>query len=123
MTELDESDGAEGTNVELDALKALAYEGTRVEIAGGFKERGNECAKAKQWVDARAFYGQALAALKAVAVEVPDMDLGAEEERDEEADKIKEAEIEEACHVNRALCNLELSTSYLPTIHSELLTL
>jgi len=118
MTELDESDGAEGSNVELDALKALAYEGTRTEVAGGFKERGNECAKGKQWIDAREFYGQALSALKTVAAaavpgeEAPERNLGAEaqEERDAEADARKELEIEEACYVNRALCNLELST-------------
>jgi len=119
MTELDETDGGEGNNVDLDALKALAYEGTRVEIAGGFKERGNECARDKQWADAREFYGQALAALKAEEEE-PEMNI-AEEKRDVEADKRKEMEIEEACYVNRALCNLELSRSiFLPLTSSAL---
>lgn len=113
MTELDETDGEGGENVELEALKALAYEGTRAEIAQNFREQGNDHAKAKNWREAKGYYDQALAALKNPNVKPqdpeegePDMDVV---EIDEEAEKKKEQEIEEACHINRALCNLELS--------------
>lgn len=47
MTKLDETDGAGGENVELEALKALAYEGEPHEIAENFKKQGNELYKAK----------------------------------------------------------------------------
>ena len=113
MTELDETDGEGGENVELEALKALAYEGTRAEVAQNFREQGNDHAKAKNWREAKGYYDQALAALKNPNVKPqdpeegePDMDVV---EIDAEAEKKKELEIEEACYINRALCNLELS--------------
>ncbi|KAK5014503.1 HSP70/90 co-chaperone, partial [Cryomyces antarcticus] len=65
MTTLDETDGEGGDNLELEAIRALAYEGTRAEIAGNFKEQGNDMARVKRWVDAKEFYSKALAALKA----------------------------------------------------------
>merc|ERR1711939_1128029 len=49
MTELEENDG-------IEALKALAYEGTPAEVAQGFKERGNESFAEKSWKDAKEFY-------------------------------------------------------------------
>lgn len=126
MTSLDSEE-----NVDLEALKALAYEGTKAEVAGNFREQGNECAKLKQWKDAREYYDKALAVLKhgvpkalesgdgsaemdlgnnkdAVDDKAIDADVGNEEEVDEEAEKKKEKDIEEASYVNRALCNLEL---------------
>lgn len=122
MTSLDSED-----NVDLEALKALAYEGTKAEVAGNFREQGNECAKLKQWKDAREYYDKALAVLKhgvpkAEATEdgPAEMDLGnkkeesmvdgvvGEEEVDEEVERKKEKDIGEASYVNRALCNLEL---------------
>ena len=66
MTHLDETDGGGGSNAQLDALRALAYEGTKAEIAQNFREQGNECARAKQWRDARDFYTQALDVLRGV---------------------------------------------------------
>jgi hypothetical protein len=108
MTTLDETDGEGGENIELAALRALAYDGTRAEIAGNFREQGNDQARVKRWRDAREFYDKALAALKAPHQVNPE----AEEdlvELDEEAEAKKEKVIEEACHINRALCNLELS--------------
>ena len=131
MTEIDETDGAGGENTELEALKALAYEGTRLEVATNFREQGNECARAKQWSDAREFYSKALSALSGhfQSEEEPEIDLGVggpssepgkivgelNDEDDLELDRSeeerKEKAIEEACYVNRALCNLELSTS------------
>ena len=86
-------------NAELEAMRALQYEGTRLEIASGFRETGNEMTRAKKWSDGKVFYTKALAALK-----VPRQDW-------EENEDKKERAMEEACYVNRALCNLELSTS------------
>lgn len=112
MTTLDETDGEGGENIELEAIKALMHEGTTAEIAGNFREQGNDQAKAKRWKDAKAFYDQALAALKTpkrkFEAEEGDADLEVVEV-DEKAEEQKERQIEEACYVNRALCNLELS--------------
>lgn len=108
MTSLDETDGEGGTNVELEALRALAYEGTKAEVAQNFREQGNDHARAKNWRDAKGYYDQALAALKDTKLaEQSDFDIA--EQVDEEAEKKKEVEIEEACYINKALCNLELS--------------
>ena len=112
MTTLDETDGEGGQNDALEALKALAYEGTRAEVAENFRQQGNECARAKQWTDAKEFYDKAIAALKAPKkeqdpeegpeiIDVTDVELNEEEEAK------KEKATEEACYVNRALCNLE----------------
>lgn len=113
MTTLDETDGEGGENVELEAIKALMHEGTTAEIAGNFRDQGNEQAKAKRWKDAKSFYDQALTALKnpktKFEAEEGETDLDAVE-MDEEAEAQKERQLEEACYVNRALCNLELST-------------
>lgn len=112
MTNLDETDGEGGENVALEALKALAYEGTRAEIAENFRQQGNECARAKQWADAKEFYDKAIAALKGPQNN-PDPDAEGpgviEVELDEAEEAKKEKAIEEACYVNRALCNLEKS--------------
>ena len=40
MTKLDETDGDGGENVNLEALKSLAYEGDPDEIASNFKNQG-----------------------------------------------------------------------------------
>ena len=86
MTELDESneDGT-GENSGLEALKALAYEGEPHEVAQNFRNQGNDCYRARAWGDAVEYYTKALAV------------------------KCGIAEIEEACYVNRAAANLELS--------------
>ncbi|KAH3919678.1 hypothetical protein HBI56_029800 [Parastagonospora nodorum] len=110
MTNLDETDGEGGENDALEALKALAYEGTRAEIAENFRQQGNDCARGKLWSDAKEFYDKALAALKGPQNN-PDPDAEGpkviEVEFDEAEEAAKEKVIEEACHVNRALCNLE----------------
>ena len=112
MTNLDETDGEGGENIALEALKAMAYEGTRAEIAENFRQQGNECARAKQWTDAKEFYDKAIAALKGPQNN-PDPDAEGpdviEVELDEAEEAKKEKVIEEACYVNRALCNLEKS--------------
>ncbi|KAF2417103.1 TPR repeat protein-like protein [Tothia fuscella] len=107
MTTLDETDGEGGENIELAALRALAYDGTRAEIAGNFREQGNEQARIKRWKDAKEFYDKALAALKAPQQDDPEPGEDAVE-LDEEEEAKKEKVIEEASYVNRALCNLEL---------------
>lgn len=115
MTSLDETDDDGNENTALEAIKALAYEGTRAENAANFREYGNEQAKIKRWVDAREFYNKALAALKLPQKrqhgeeEEPDMDV--ELDLDPVAEERKEREIEEAALANRALCNLEMSTA------------
>lgn len=53
----------DGDNLELDALRALQYEGTPAEVAQGFKEQGNEVVKTKQWKDGKEFYTKGLAVL------------------------------------------------------------
>ncbi|KAK4963956.1 hypothetical protein LTR28_004226, partial [Elasticomyces elasticus] len=64
MTSLDESDGADGSNAELDAIRALVYEGTRAEVAENFRQQGNEMARVRRWGDAREYYTKALAAVR-----------------------------------------------------------
>jgi hypothetical protein len=114
MTSLDETDGEGGENIQLEALKALAYEGTRAEIAQNFREQGTELIKTeKRYREARDFYTKALEALKAPPVPT-DPEQGPQVvEIDEEAELKKERSIEEACFVNRALCNFEMSISAL----------
>jgi len=110
MTSLDDTDGKGGENVALEALKALAYEGTRAEIAENFRQQGNERARAKQWTDAKEFYDKAIAALRGPQ-NAPDPDAEGPDvinvELDEEEEAKKERATEEACYINRALCNLE----------------
>lgn len=110
MTSLDETDGEGGENIELEALKAIAYEGTRAEIAQNFREQGTELVRyEKRYREARDYYTKALQALKAPRPP-PDLEHGPKvEELDEEAEAEKERSIEEVCLVNRALCNLEMS--------------
>lgn len=110
MTNLDETDGQGGENIELEALKALAYEGTRAEIAQNFREQGTELIRTeKRYREAREYYTKALKALHD-PLPPPDPEQGPPViEIDEEAEALKERSIEEVCLVNRALCNLEMS--------------
>ena len=87
----------------------MKYEGTRAEIALGLKENGNEMVKAKRWKEAKDFYSQALRALHEDQATNSGKNTG--EDSDPEAEVQKEKEVEEACYVNRALCNLSLSAS------------
>ncbi|SCU88202.1 LAFA_0E11298g1_1 [Lachancea sp. 'fantastica'] len=83
MKTLDETDGEGGENTELEALKALAYEGEPQEIAENFKKQGNELYKAKRYNEAREIYNKAL--------DVGDIQ-----------------ELRESLLSNRAACELEL---------------
>lgn len=94
----------DGENMELEAMKALQYEGTPVEIAQGFKEQGNEMTKAKRWNDGKEFYTKGIS----VTAQKPDDNTSSRSDgQEEKAKKLKD--VQEACYVNRALCNLELS--------------
>ncbi|ODQ75644.1 hypothetical protein LIPSTDRAFT_36991, partial [Lipomyces starkeyi NRRL Y-11557] len=87
MTEVDTTDGEGGSNLALEALQALAYEGTPFEIASNFKTQGNDCFKLKQYQDAAEYYGKAIAAV---------------------IKKDQRKELVTTCYLNRAACNLEL---------------
>jgi hypothetical protein len=114
MTELDEEGVDGGENVELEALKALAYEGSPAEVALGFKEHGNECFKENGWTDSKQFYTRALAVLSDAMRKrkVGEKIDGLEEDGEEEVRK--ERSIEEVCLVNRAACHLELGIIPFP---------
>jgi len=102
----------DGENVELEAMQALQYEGTPAEIAHGFKEQGNEMAKAKRWKDGKEFYTKGIAVLvnkNKSSEEAPNETLAMQTKANQEDELRKEQALEAACYVNRALCNLELS--------------
>lgn len=82
-----------------------------MEIAQGFRERGNEMARAKMWKDGKEFYG------KGIAVLTQKSEGTGVDEENTEVDAEKKREIEEACYINSALCNLELSTQIRPLLH------
>lgn len=115
MTSLDETDGEGGENVMLEAIKALAHEGIKVEVAENFRTQGNEAARERLWSDAREFYTKAIGTLRGTitTTEVEHHPNHKVIEIDDEAEAKKEREIEEACLANRALCNLEMSISTL----------
>jgi hypothetical protein len=124
MTSLDEpniaADGKANAeeNVLIEALKALAYEGTPFEVAANFKEQGNEAARMKNWSDAREFYSKGILTLRRLVPTNEKVEAAAQMSvapknipvvEDEEAEKAKEKALEETCLANRALCNLEMS--------------
>ena len=94
-------------------MRALQYEGTPAENALGFKEQGNEMVRVKRWADAKEFYTKGIAVLTQKKLLQAS---GSEENRvagqEDENEQRKGKEIKEACYVNRALCNLELSMFY-----------
>ncbi|KAI1462089.1 TPR-like protein [Annulohypoxylon moriforme] len=101
MTELEENDDTE-------ALKALAYEGTPLENATDFKDRGNECFRAKRWADAKEFYTKG-----ALILAAEERKRAKGEPQDPEVtvteDDIKEQRsVLESLYVNCAACHLEL---------------
>ncbi|PNS15393.1 Hsp70/Hsp90 co-chaperone cns1 [Sphaceloma murrayae] len=114
MTNLDDANGVDGENLQLEALRAMAYEGTKAEIAGNFRQQGNDAAKQKLWKDAREYYDRALQSLRMSEEELKKAKGGIDASEfevvdvDEAEEKKKESEIREASLVNRALCNLEM---------------
>ncbi|EEH16748.1 hypothetical protein PABG_06835 [Paracoccidioides brasiliensis Pb03] len=107
MTDLSKATDGDEDNIALEAIRSLQYEGTRAEIAQGFRESGNEVTRQKKWSDGKEFYSKAIGVLTG--------DNEWEKSDDPEGDIIKEREIAEACYTNRALCNLELK-NYRSTI-------
>nr|POE51111.1 hsp70/hsp90 co-chaperone cns1 [Quercus suber] len=105
MNSLDDMDD---DNEQLQALRAIAYEGTRAEIAENFKTQGNELVQVKNWPDAREFYTKALQALQGPVQPQEPPEGTKVVELDPQAEEAKERALAEACHANRALCNLEL---------------
>ncbi|KAI9674186.1 MAG: hypothetical protein M1817_002004 [Caeruleum heppii] len=131
MTSLDESDGKGGVNVELEGLKALAYEGTPEEVAANFKEQGNEMFQERRWRDAREFYDRGLVVL----VDTRRKREGKERKRDKEdndgglvngeaellgmdyqqGNPTTQLHLEETLLINRAACNFELQNHRMVT--------
>lgn len=112
MNELDTESEA------VQALQALAFEGTPLENALSFKDQGNELFVAKRHADAREFYGKVVALLAPLEAkrqrgEVTTHVERAEDEREVEVED-DEDEIRgqkaalEAAYVNRAACELEM---------------
>lgn len=83
MNDLNVAEDGSNAN-EVEALKALAYEGEPDEIATNFKTQGNDCYKAKKYKDAVTYYTKGL-----------DVCCGV-------------SDIDAALYLNRAACNLEL---------------
>lgn len=106
--------------MELDALRALQYEGTPAEIAQGFKEQGNEVVKMKRWKDGKEYYTKGLAVLaqrkKVRSLRSPEETGEKPAIAEDEAEIRKQKELEEVCYVNRALCNLELKNHRSTTL-------
>lgn len=104
MTELEED------NEHLEALNALAYEGTPLENATDFKESGNEAFREKRWADAREHYGRGVAVL--AGEEKRRADGHPPRENDEDGDTAEEIArqraVLETLYVNRAACHLEM---------------
>ncbi|KAK8079896.1 hypothetical protein PG997_007714 [Apiospora hydei] len=112
MTDLEEND-------ETEALKAMAYEGSPLDVATDFKNKGNECFKVKGWWDAKEFYTKGILVLAAeerkraavakgetppavpTTCDTPDEEIGEEEIQEQR-------KVLEASYVNRAACHLEL---------------
>jgi hypothetical protein len=80
-------ESTDSENDELEAIRALAYEGTPREVALNFKEQGNEAFREKRYRDALGFYSNGLSA------------------------KCGELDVEEPLLLNRAAVNLELGMS------------
>jgi len=104
MTDLEEND-------ELEAFKALAYEGTPSEVAGNFKEQGNDVFKLKRWADAKEFYTKAINVLlpesrnRAAAKAAGTTESPSSEDATEIAEQRK---LLEACLGNRSACHVQL---------------
>lgn len=84
MNTLDDTDGAGGENVQLEALRSLAYDGTPEEVATNFKNQGNDCFRVRQYQDAYRYY--------TLGLEAASSDAG----------------LNAALYVNRAACSLQL---------------
>ncbi|KAK5064902.1 hypothetical protein LTR84_000736 [Exophiala bonariae] len=112
MNSLEEATDEDGQNDLLEAIKALQYEGTKAEVAQGFKERGNEMVAEKKWSDAKEFY------TKGIAVLMDKVNDKWDQAEDQESELKLRKTLEEQLYVNRALCNLELKNYRSTTLDS-----
>lgn len=106
MTELDDTN-----NTDLEALHALAYEGTPLENATDFKASGNEAFREKRWADAREFYGRGIALINGEEKRRARRDIPphANDPLGDDAGEVAaQRAVLEALYVNRAACQLEL---------------
>ena len=73
----------------------------------------------KRWKDAKEFYTKGILALKKKPEQREGQSISSNtgDDTEQEKEREKERKIEEACYVNRALCNLELGTSPISQIH------
>jgi hypothetical protein len=94
---------ADCENIGLDAIRALQYEGTKAEIAQGFKEQGNEMVRANMWSDAKEFYTKGIAVLTDKSEDKWEKGL------DPDVEAKKEKALAEQLFTNRAQCHLKLS--------------
>jgi tetratricopeptide (TPR) repeat protein len=102
MTELEEND-------DVAALQALAYEGTALENATDFKERGNECFREKRPADAKEFYTKGVLILTAEERRRAKGEKPTKEgESDDPEEVARQREVLETLYVNRAAAHLEL---------------
>ncbi|KFY03057.1 hypothetical protein O988_01728 [Pseudogymnoascus sp. VKM F-3808] len=113
MTELEDND-------ELEAFKALAYEGTPSEVAQNFKEQGNDVFKIKSWADAKEFYSKAITVLQAEQrkrAEEKSLHEGLSQagkseavapSAEDEAEIKEQLKLLEACLGNRSACHVQL---------------
>ena len=104
MQDLEEND-------DIAALQALAYEGTPLENASDFKDRGNECFAEKNPRDAVEFYGKGINIiwLEERKRRMGEVTMGENEGvPDTEDDIRKQRAVLEALYVNRAASHLEL---------------
>ncbi|KIW93754.1 uncharacterized protein Z519_05069 [Cladophialophora bantiana CBS 173.52] len=102
MNSLDAAANDDGENIMLEAIKALQHEGTKADVAQGFKERGNEMVAEKKWKDAKEFY------TKGIAVLADNDEERWDKAEDQTAEEKLRVLLNEQLHVNRARCNLEL---------------
>ncbi|KAI9809222.1 MAG: hypothetical protein M1825_002513 [Sarcosagium campestre] len=102
MTSLD--DAADSSDSGLEALKALAYEGTPLEIAGNFRDQGNECFRSKKWHDAAEFYARGLHALAHPAAATSDSTSAATVQDD----PLAITSLQKILHLNLAAAHIHL---------------
>ncbi len=114
MTDLEEND-------DLEAFKALAYEGPPSEIATNFKEQGNDVFKTRRWGDAKEFYTKAIVVLEAEerkrkeeaklvegGAKVEKKEMTPEEVDVEKKEVAEQKKLLEACLGNRSACHVQL---------------
>ena len=108
-------------------MRALKYEGTPAEVALGLKDNGNELVRLKRWKEAKNLYTEALVVLhKSPNHDVPTVSEPTEFSgvtNAKQSNSQQEKLIEEACLINRALCNLELSMKFLLIVLSRRVSL